>query len=861
MLDRLGMKSLWRIALLVLGAAVVLLASYGVVFDTAVERAWTVSAGFLLLTVSMLGASRATVVPVILAVTALVFAGFSSVVAVPESIETAAARAQTLDPETVKAVTPAEGFVSMGDELGFDYAMKVTGPASLAMVLASLIAAGLLAAPGTRRRRRPFRIEAAGKSLVALGFLGVAVALIRFAMTQFPTDDLFASFKSFWLGGTYFLVLGTFSVTGFGFWWQGLVGRKAAKREYLWPALLALLYLVLLVPTGQRGFAVAIGLIALAILVGNRVVGVKGVVALVLAGVFAIGLTQGIRNEASGTGKITVQGSLDRMKPDQWKDLYSSQIASFSWTMLIEQNRDKLDIPNSFIEVLGKPVPRSIYPDKSQGFGNEFTMLVFPDAVEQDVSFATPLVAESDYNFGPVGAVIALALLGLVATIFDRRVAQRAPPLVEPIVVATIFWTCFELVRGDLANALTFSAGWLIPLIIFSLALGLRKDPPLKRAVIDALQVAPRYSGIGRRMVEIGEGLKRSNPGLPVEVRCARDVVDELRAHFPPDTRFRTPLSSSRPRWRRILFQQLVAPLLTGPATLVIAPGDQAPAWGRSPLLFVIHDVRRLAAPETAASGLERLFYRTTMKAGARRSAAIITISGFSRKEIELQLNPECPILITSSQPEGIEPVPAAELRENEPLFLLVGALRSYKGTGTVIEALSKAGPDVRVACVGAAESEDGVTSGIRSAIDRAGVGDRFEMLGWVEEAELKALYRRAAGSINPSEYEGYGLTVTESLAAGLPTLASDIPPHRETAGEAGLYFQPSDTEQLAALMLEIAGDSARREEQGRLALQRHEELSRADSPWEVTLAEAIRLIGESRQDEPVAGPTVAATA
>lgn len=853
MLERLGMKSIWRLSLLVLGILLILLASFGIAFDSAVDRAWAVSAGFLVLTISMLGSSRATVVPVILAVTALVFAGFSSVVAVPESIETASARAENLNlnEEEIKAVTPAKGFTSTGDEHGFDYAMKVTGTASLAMVLAALIAAGMLANPGPRHRRQPFRIESTGKLLVALGFLGVVIALARFAMTQFPTDDLFASFKSFWLGGTYFLVLGTFAVTGFGFWWQGLVGRGAARREYLWPVLLAILYLLLLVPTGQRGFAVALGLIALALLVGNRIIGMKGVVGLVLAGVFAIGLTQGIRNEASGTGTVTVQGSLERMKPDQWKELYSSQIASFAWTMLIEQNRDQLDIPNSFIRVLGKPVPRSIYPDKSQGFGNEFTARVFPDAVDQDVSFATPLVAESDYNFGPLGAVIVMALIGLLAAVCDRRVAQRAPPLVEPIVVATIFWTCFELTRGDLANAATFSAGWVIPLLLFSLALGLRKEPPLKRMVIDAMQVAPQFSGIGRRMVEIGEGLKREDPSLPVEVRCARDVAGELRAHFPQGTRFRTPIAASRPRWRRILFQQLIAPLTTGPSTLLVAPGDQAPAWGRSPLLFMIHDVRRLAAPETASSRIERAFYKATMKAGARRAAAIITISEFSRDEIHHYLKPQCPVLITSVQPTDIFPVSSSQLRENEAIFLLVGALRSYKGIGTVIEALSDAGPAAKVTCIGVAESDGAITEEIRAAVRRSGTEDRFEMLGWVEKSELESLYLRAAGTINPSEYEGYGLTVTESLAAGLPTIASDIPPHRETAGEAGMYFQPGESGQLAALIREIANDKEKREKQGQVALERHEALCREDIPWEKSISEAIKLIEEFRDEEP----------
>lgn len=98
--------------------------------------------------------------------------------------------------------------------------------------------------------------------------------------------------------------------------------------------------------------------------------------------------------------------------------------------------------------------------------------------------------------------------------------------------------------------------------------------------IVDALQVAPQFSGIGRRIEEIGNGFRRNPPSVPIEVRCARDVVEELRPRFPESTTFHTPVLSSRPRSIRILYQQLIAPVLTGPTTLILSPGDQAPLWG-----------------------------------------------------------------------------------------------------------------------------------------------------------------------------------------------------------------------------------------------------------------------------------------
>lgn len=837
-----------RVTVGILGALAVLAAALAGGWLESVVRAWLLAGGLILIAGSLIGTSRRFAIPTILAIILVVFSGLSAVVAVPEAIETSIARAATMSQKDVATSVPTVGFEARPDDEGFRYAAMVTGLASLAAIGLALLVAVKVAAPPRRRERRPSQIERIGKFLVFFGFLGVAGALIRFGVTQFPIENLFQSFKSFWIGGTYLLVLGTFAVPGFAFWVQGMIARSAERREYWLPALGATLFVGLLIPTGQRGFLIALAVMLLAILIGNRVIGLRMTAILIIAGVLFIGLTQAARNQISGTNKFTVGGFVERIEPDQWRDLYSSQIASFNWTILVEQNREKLDIRNSFIDLLSKPIPRSIYPDKSQGFGDEFTAQVFPFAAAQNVSFATPLVAETDYDFGPVGAIIILGLFGGFLVLCDRRISQRAPPIVEPIVTATIFWVMFELIRGDIANALVFIAGWVLPLIIFSRALGLRGEPELKKITIDALQVAPRFSGIGRRVAEIGESLKRDPLPLPVEVKCARDVVEEMRSVFPEETTFTTPLKSSRPRVRRILYQQLIAPFFSRASTLLLCPGDQAPFWGRAPLLFVIHDVRRVVAPETAQAGLEATYYAKVMRAGSRRASHILTISEFSKAELTEHLRPGCPVSIVSERPAGIEPVPVETIESNGPSFLLVGALRSYKGIKTVIDAIGpqrSAAAAARVDCVGDAEGDPGFAEEVKELAARPEMNGRFAMTGWISDDELRALYGHSAGTISASSYEGYGLSVSESLAAGLPTIASDIPPHREIAGNAALYFTPGDADALAELIGTLVSDPGRRSELARAARDRHEELRRADRSWSTAIREALEAITE----------------
>ena len=63
--------------------------------------------------------------------------------------------------------------------------------------------------------------------------------------------------------------------------------------------------------------------------------------------------------------------------------------------------------------------------------------------------------------------------------------------------------------------------------------------------------------------------------------------------------------------------------------------------------------------------------------------------------------------------------------------------------------------------------------------------------LGYVEDEDLRALYRQATVFAFPTLGEGFGLPVLEALTAGTPVLASDLPVLREVAGDAAWYADP----------------------------------------------------------------------
>ena len=60
-------------------------------------------------------------------------------------------------------------------------------------------------------------------------------------------------------------------------------------------------------------------------------------------------------------------------------------------------------------------------------------------------------------------------------------------------------------------------------------------------------------------------------------------------------------------------------------------------------------------------------------------------------------------------------------------------------------------------------------------------------------------MYDRARAFVYPSTFEGFGMPVLEAMAAGIPLACSDIPPLREVAGDAALFFDPLNEDAIAS--------------------------------------------------------------
>ena len=116
-----------------------------------------------------------------------------------------------------------------------------------------------------------------------------------------------------------------------------------------------------------------------------------------------------------------------------------------------------------------------------------------------------------------------------------------------------------------------------------------------------------------------------------------------------------------------------------------------------------------------------------------------------------------------------------------------------------------RVGHDLVLAIAGRIQ-QDRVDSICRLAA-RAGVDGRLRFLGFVNDADLQALYRCALAHLFVPRLEGFGYTVLEAMASGCPVITTKCGSLAEAAGNAALCVDPDDIEGIGNAICRLASD------------------------------------------------------
>lgn len=97
----------------------------------------------------------------------------------------------------------------------------------------------------------------------------------------------------------------------------------------------------------------------------------------------------------------------------------------------------------------------------------------------------------------------------------------------------------------------------------------------------------------------------------------------------------------------------------------------------------------------------------------------------------------------------------------------------------------------------------------------------------------IQQYYSAAQVYVLSSRWEGFGLVIVEAMAHGLPVVSSDLPTSKEIMGEAGLYFENGNIQQLAQCLLDATRMNWAQKSVEALGVARRFDISRIISQWE----------------------------
>jgi glycosyltransferase involved in cell wall biosynthesis len=331
------------------------------------------------------------------------------------------------------------------------------------------------------------------------------------------------------------------------------------------------------------------------------------------------------------------------------------------------------------------------------------------------------------------------------------------------------------------------------------------------RIGIDARAAVNNTDGIGRYATELIKALsQRDDPHQYVVFKNT-----QFDFSFKLDSRFHEIVV---PFKRYTLREQILMPKMLEAEKLDVFHSLHftVPLGYRGVKVITVHDIMPILFPwffgtRSIIDYIASLYISSLVKRSINRASMIIADSDHTAMDLRrhYSLDPRrlCRIYLgidhlNQSLPEENNNL-GAQLGFTYPFIMTITNFRPYKNTKKLLDAFAmvrKKLPHLQLVIVGNNPKYFKRTIG-PSVLS---VKDNVHFLGFVDDHILTKLLRTADAFVFPSYYEGFGFPILEAMTLGAPVITSSVASLPEIGGNAVVYINPDDSQDIADAIIKV---------------------------------------------------------
>jgi glycosyltransferase involved in cell wall biosynthesis len=249
-------------------------------------------------------------------------------------------------------------------------------------------------------------------------------------------------------------------------------------------------------------------------------------------------------------------------------------------------------------------------------------------------------------------------------------------------------------------------------------------------------------------------------------------------------------------------------------ADLFHAPSFMAPLLCPCRLVMTIHDLNHMVLPQFYTP-FHQFYYQIFVRSCIRRSEYILTVSHFSKNEIvrNLNISPDKVFVTYNGVSANYRPVEDQELLAYvrdiyelpEKFIFCLTNNKPHKNVHQLVRAYCYSSIDIPLvlACP--------VDRNIIRIAENYGKKHLIYFSKFIHEEHLPCVYSMTHLFVYPSTYEGFGLPPLEALSCGAPVVVARSSSLPEVVGDAAIFTNPFDYQDIArALELGVRDEALR---------------------------------------------------